>query len=344
MKKARRVSLEGIVYYIWSIDNIIFCWSGFIPVPSLFPRFILSGDLQSDQGDCRWLGAGGRSWGGRSRKTETESGKLLLLNRGWRRNASLLDGFPWKFYRCWYYLIFLDGNIVEGLPKKYTSWRVWLESYIWKLFWWIMRPCQLWSQEKAKLKWEKKTTQKKLLLLMWMRCPATSVNILLIFQNILIYRQLISIFHQNDHILIFSRMSLLISIFSIFQYQHFQEWPYIDINIWNTPKMPPDSDHSLGWFESWFSDWARFCRDSLCAADKGCSAQVFIFLDDHLYKVEQLELANVLCLYLICLPFLSSPPLTLWIEQFDKRRRKNSNIHLRVEKFYSKTNSFPASF
>ena len=67
-----------------------------------------------------------------------------------------------------------------------------------------------------------------------------------------------------------------------------------DINISNTPKMPPDSDHSLGWFESWFSDWARFCRDSLCAADKGCSAQVFIFLDDHLYKVEQLELANVL--------------------------------------------------
>ena len=53
---------------------------------------------------------------------------------------------------------------------------------------------------------------------MWMRCPATSVNILLIFQNILIYRQLISIFHQN--ILIFSRMS--------FWYQYFQ---YFNINI-----------------------------------------------------------------------------------------------------------------
>ena len=134
-------------------------------------------------------------------------------------------------------------------------------------------------------------------------------------------------------------------------YQYFQYFninifknDLININISNTPKMPPDSDHSLGWFESWFSDWARFCRDSLCAADKGCSAQVFIFLDDHLYKVEQLELANVLCLYLICLPLLSSPPLTLWIEQFDKRRRKKFQHSFENWKILQQNKFFPCEF
>ena len=122
------------------------------------------------------------------------------------------------------------GNTVEWKParKKYTRWRVWLGKLHLETF--LMNyaalPTLVTGEGETKMRKEK-----KLLLLMWMRCPATSVNILLIFQNI--YRQLISIFHQNDHILIFSRMSLLISIFLIFQYQHFQEWP--SISIYRTP-------------------------------------------------------------------------------------------------------------
>lgn len=50
--------------------------------------------------------------------------------------------------------IFLGIEILLKTSQKSTQAAEFgLESYIWKLFWWIMRPGQLWSQEKAK--WEK---------------------------------------------------------------------------------------------------------------------------------------------------------------------------------------------
>ena len=86
--------------------------------------------------------------------------------------CTLFDRLPWKIhsvagrselFQRWNAFFSALKYCWKPHKKSTQAAEFGLESYIWKLFWWIMRPCQLWSQEKAKLKWEKKTTQKKLL-------------------------------------------------------------------------------------------------------------------------------------------------------------------------------------